>query len=177
MCTVRECCLEKGDEVSLPRSRHCGSDVMRESCSCRPAASPLAVEPATYEGAPGRPRGTPQERRDPSSQARRGQMRAAGSPRQYGQGLWSPPENTTVGELCHGRRRCLASTTSADPSASKEHYPKSLGQFQAWFRTDADCLDYLEWLRWPEGFVCPECGHGVGWRLRDHRFEGAGTGA
>jgi hypothetical protein len=32
------------------------------------------------------------------------------------------------------------------------HYPRSIGEFQAWFRTDADCLDYLEWLRWPHGF-------------------------
>src|SRR5271157_3567489 len=39
------------------------------------------------------------------------------------------------------------------------HYPKSLGEFRAWFPTDADCLDYLEWLRWPHGFVCPSCGH------------------
>ena len=50
-----------------------------------------------------------------------------------------------------------------------EHYPSSIGQFQAWFRTDVDCLDYLEWLRWPEGFICPECGHS-GWRLGDGRF-------
>lgn len=28
-------------------------------------------------------------------------------------------------------------------------YPRSTGEFQAWFRTDADCLDYLVWLRWP----------------------------
>ena len=35
-----------------------------------------------------------------------------------------------------------------------------VGEFQAWFRTDADCLDYLDWLRWPEGFACPGCGHG-----------------
>ncbi|HEV8274153.1 MAG TPA: IS1595 family transposase, partial [Streptosporangiaceae bacterium] len=27
------------------------------------------------------------------------------------------------------------------------HYPRSVGEFQAWFRTDADCLDYLEWVR------------------------------
>lgn len=54
------------------------------------------------------------------------------------------------------------------------HYPRSVGEFQAWFRTDADCLDYLdylEWLRWPAGFVCPECGHASGWRLGDGRFE------
>ena len=45
-----------------------------------------------------------------------------------------------------------------------------LGWRQAWFRTDADCLDYLEWLRWPDGFVCPSCGHEGGWRLGDGRF-------
>jgi transposase-like protein len=51
------------------------------------------------------------------------------------------------------------------------HYPRSVGEFQAWFRTDADCLDYLEWLRWPAGFVCPACGHAESWRLGDGRFE------
>src|SRR6266576_4462622 len=54
------------------------------------------------------------------------------------------------------------------------HYPRSTGEFQAWFRTDEDCLDYLEWLRWPAGFICPRCGHGTGWRLGDGRFECAG---
>src|SRR5664280_2461868 len=49
------------------------------------------------------------------------------------------------------------------------HYPRSVGEFQAWFRTDADCLDYLEWLRWPNGFVCPHCGHAGGWWLADER--------
>ncbi|MEX6430738.1 transposase, partial [Ferrimicrobium acidiphilum] len=37
------------------------------------------------------------------------------------------------------------------------HYPRSTGEFQSWFGTDADCLDYLAWLRWPKGFVCPQC--------------------
>src|ERR1700729_2734295 len=50
------------------------------------------------------------------------------------------------------------------------HYPKSLGEFRAWFPTDADCLDYLEWLRWPRGFVCSSCDHPGGWRLGDGRF-------
>ena len=50
------------------------------------------------------------------------------------------------------------------------HYPRSVGEFQAWFPTDADCLDYLEWLRWPAGFTCPACGHHGGWRLGDGRF-------
>ena len=56
------------------------------------------------------------------------------------------------------------------------HYPRSVGEFQAWFRTDADCLDYLEWMRWPQGFVCPECGHGGGWRLGDGRIMCAACG-
>jgi len=55
------------------------------------------------------------------------------------------------------------------------HYPRSLGEFRAWFRSDADCLDYLEWLRWPSGFVCPQCNLG-GWRLGDGRFMCSGCG-
>jgi len=49
-------------------------------------------------------------------------------------------------------------------------YPASDREFSAWFSTDAGCLDYLEWLRWPEGFVCLSCQHGGGWRLSDGRF-------
>lgn len=51
------------------------------------------------------------------------------------------------------------------------HYPRSTGEFLAWFRADADCLDYLEWLRWPAGFECPSCGQQGGWRLGDGRYE------
>jgi hypothetical protein len=29
------------------------------------------------------------------------------------------------------------------------NYPRSTGEFRAWFRAGADCLDHLEWLRWP----------------------------
>ena len=56
------------------------------------------------------------------------------------------------------------------------HYPRSTGEVQAWFRTDADCLDYLESLRWPAGFSCPDCGQGGGWRLGDGRFMCEGCG-
>lgn len=51
------------------------------------------------------------------------------------------------------------------------HYPRSLGEFQAWFASDADCLDYLEWLRWPDGFVCPRCENPGGWRVADGSFK------
>ena len=61
------------------------------------------------------------------------------------------------------------------PRASKD-YPRSVGEFQAWFRSDADCLDYLEWLRWPTGFACPSCGRDGGWRLGDGRFMCSGCG-
>ena len=51
-----------------------------------------------------------------------------------------------------------------------------MGEFQAWFRTDADCMDYLEWLRWPAGFVCAACSHDSGWRLGDGRYRCSGCG-
>jgi transposase-like protein len=56
------------------------------------------------------------------------------------------------------------------------HYPRSTGEFLSWFGTDEDCLDYLEWLRWPGGFTCPSCGHAGGWRLGDGRRECGGCG-
>jgi hypothetical protein len=57
------------------------------------------------------------------------------------------------------------------------HYPRSLGEFSSWFATDADCLDYLEWLRWPDGFVCADCGDAGAWRLGDRRLMCRGCGA
>lgn len=37
-------------------------------------------------------------------------------------------------------------------------YPRSEAEFRAWFRDDEVCRDYLEWLRWPDDFVCDRCG-------------------
>lgn len=61
-----------------------------------------------------------------------------------------------------------------DRPQGRVDYPRSLGEFQAWFASDADCLDYLEWLRWPDGFVCPRCGNPGGWRVADGSFKCAG---
>ncbi len=58
---------------------------------------------------------------------------------------------------------------SAGPVAGRD-YPRSVGEVRSWFSTDDDCLDYLEWLRWPDGFVCPACGEPGGWRLGDGRL-------
>jgi transposase-like protein len=33
-------------------------------------------------------------------------------------------------------------------------------QFQERFQTEEQCFEYLKKLRWPDGFVCPKCGHG-----------------
>lgn len=56
------------------------------------------------------------------------------------------------------------------------HYPRSVGEFHAWFPTDADCLDYLAWVRWPAGFVCSVCGGAGGWGLSDGRVKCAACG-
>lgn len=48
-------------------------------------------------------------------------------------------------------------------------FPRSYAEMRTWFPGDDACLDFLEWLRWPDGFVCPRCGQ-AGSRLRDGRF-------
>ena len=53
-------------------------------------------------------------------------------------------------------------------------YPRSFAQMRAWFDEDWKCLDYLDWLRWPDGFVCPHCASVVGWRLADSRWKCGG---
>lgn len=37
-------------------------------------------------------------------------------------------------------------------------YPKSIIEFQRTFQTERDCIDYLFKSRWPDGFICPQCG-------------------
>lgn len=45
-------------------------------------------------------------------------------------------------------------------------FPTTLPQFQKFFPDDAACAKYLEAVRWPEGFECPQCWHkGEPWRL------------
>lgn len=38
-----------------------------------------------------------------------------------------------------------------------QDYPADLAQMRAWFPNDEACLDFLDWLRWPNGFQCPAC--------------------
>ena len=46
-------------------------------------------------------------------------------------------------------------------------YPTDLSQFDRFFPDEEACAAYLESLRWPDGFLCPKCGHaGRTWRMR-----------
>lgn len=42
-------------------------------------------------------------------------------------------------------------------------YPRTQGEFMAWFAEEAACVAYLERLRWGDGFVCPGCGSTRSW--------------
>jgi len=43
-------------------------------------------------------------------------------------------------------------------------------EFQDRFRTEEDCLDFIRQLRWPHGFICPNCGHDFGYELNERRL-------
>jgi len=61
------------------------------------------------------------------------------------------------------------------PTAGQD-YPGSYGELLAWFPDDHACIDYLEWLRWPDGFRCPRCVSRAGWRLSCGPREGTVCG-
>ena len=44
-------------------------------------------------------------------------------------------------------------------------YPRTLQEFDEWFSTEEQCLEFLKKLRWSDGFVCPECNHDNGWEM------------
>lgn len=43
------------------------------------------------------------------------------------------------------------------PPKAGVDYPSDWNEFLSWFDSEDACLAYLEKLRWPQGFVCPEC--------------------
>lgn len=43
-------------------------------------------------------------------------------------------------------------------------YPRTFEEFLEWFSTEMDCVEYLESIRWPDGFICPACGKASAWR-------------
>ena len=46
----------------------------------------------------------------------------------------------------------------------KTPFPRTFEEFLEWFSTEEDCTAYLEWIRWPDGFVCPGCRGMKAWR-------------
>lgn len=44
-----------------------------------------------------------------------------------------------------------------------EDYPRTILELERRFATEAACREYLQLLRWPEGFVCPRCGGDAAW--------------
>ncbi|AOE91615.1 IS1595 family transposase (plasmid) [Ralstonia solanacearum] len=44
------------------------------------------------------------------------------------------------------------------PPEPGKDYPRNWNEFLDRFGTEEACLSYLEGLRWPQGFICPDCG-------------------
>jgi transposase-like protein len=44
------------------------------------------------------------------------------------------------------------------PPEPGKDYPRNWNEFLDRFGTEEACLSYLEALRWPQGFICPDCG-------------------
>lgn len=54
----------------------------------------------------------------------------------------------------------------SDHPVGGRHYPRTIQEFDEWFSTAAACAEYLEFLRWPEGFRCPGCHERRVWRTK-----------
>lgn len=50
-------------------------------------------------------------------------------------------------------------------------FPKTLLEFQARFPGEQSCWEALRKTRWPEGFVCPRCGHDESYGIESRRLE------
>jgi Transposase zinc-ribbon domain len=57
-----------------------------------------------------------------------------------------------------------------------EEYPRTLAEFERWFRSEQACREYLFRLRWPEGFRCPRCGPAKAWLVRSVLWQCAACG-
>ena len=55
-----------------------------------------------------------------------------------------------------------------------EDYPKKLTEFESRFSSEESCRNYLYSLRWPNGFICPRCGHIKAWPVGTVLFQCAG---
>lgn len=51
-----------------------------------------------------------------------------------------------------------------------EDYPKTMIEFERQFATEEACQEYLYHMRWPQGFICPCCGHRKFWSSKTDRY-------
>lgn len=51
-----------------------------------------------------------------------------------------------------------------------EDYPNNLMEFNSRFSNEKSCQEYLEQLRWPDGFQCPGCQAQQFWRTKRRTF-------
>lgn len=49
-------------------------------------------------------------------------------------------------------------------------FPRTLAEFQARFADETACHAYLAASRWPDGYRCPRCGHGLAFELVRRRL-------
>ncbi len=42
----------------------------------------------------------------------------------------------------------------------RPNFPKTIFEFNQWFPDEETCVNFLIQSRWPDGFICPRCGHG-----------------
>ncbi len=54
----------------------------------------------------------------------------------------------------------------------KRYSERSLLELQKTFATEEACAQHLQAMRWPEGFICPHCGHPEAWYIPDPEAPG-----
>jgi len=52
-----------------------------------------------------------------------------------------------------------------------ENYPRTMLEFEKYFSDEASCREYLQQIRWQEGFICPHCDHGEYWIRNKEQYQ------
>lgn len=52
-----------------------------------------------------------------------------------------------------------------------EDYPRTIEEFERRFSSEEACREYIEALRWPDGFRCPACQRGLAAMVRDGLYQ------
>jgi transposase-like protein len=52
-----------------------------------------------------------------------------------------------------------------------KEYPMTFDEFTSKFSSEEQCRDYLYQLRWPNGFICPKCGHMKAFKIKESLYQ------